>query len=55
MLDTSARLLRLLALLQARQFWPGRELAERLEVTERTVRRDIDRLRSLGYPVDART
>ncbi len=53
MLDTSARLLRLLALLQARQFWPGRELAERLEVTERTVRRDIDRLRSLGYPVDA--
>ncbi|MEZ4222003.1 MAG: YafY family protein [Polyangiaceae bacterium] len=53
MLDTSARLLRLLALLQARRFWPGSELAERLEVTERTVRRDVDRLRSLGYPVDA--
>lgn len=53
MLQTSARLLRLLALLQARRFWAGPELAERLEVTERTVRRDVDRLRSLGYPVDA--
>ncbi len=53
MLDTSARLLRLLALLQARRSWSGAELASRLEVTERTVRRDIDRLRSLGYPVDA--
>jgi predicted DNA-binding transcriptional regulator YafY len=51
-LDTSARLLRLLALLQARRFWTGSDLAERLEVTERTVRRDVDRLRSLGYPVD---
>ncbi len=53
MLQTSARLLRLLSLLQARRFWSGAELAERLEVTERTVRRDVDRLRSLGYPVDA--
>ncbi len=53
MLDTSARLLRLLALLQARRSWSGAELAARLRVTERTVRRDVDRLRSLGYPVDA--
>ncbi|MFW6052133.1 MAG: helix-turn-helix transcriptional regulator [Myxococcota bacterium] len=53
MLETSARLLRLLTLLQTRSYWPGAELAERLEVTERTVRRDIDRLRSLGYPVDS--
>jgi len=52
-LDTSARLLRLLSLLQARRFWPGAELAARLEVTPRTVRRDMDRLRSLGYPVRA--
>ncbi len=52
MLETSARLLRLLSLLQARRFWTGAELADRLEVTERTLRRDIDRLRSLGYPVD---
>lgn len=51
MLETSARLLRLLGLLQARSFWSGADLAERLEVTERTVRRDVDRLRSLGYPV----
>lgn len=51
MLQTSARLLRLLTLLQGRRFWSGAELAERLEVTERTVRRDVDRLRSLGYPV----
>ena len=49
--ETSARLLRLLALLQARGFWSGADLAERLEVTARTVRRDVDRLRSLGYPV----
>src|SRR5262245_13987518 len=53
MLPTSARLLRLLSLLQARRFWTGAELAERLEVTERTVRRDVDRLRALGYPVNA--
>jgi predicted DNA-binding transcriptional regulator YafY len=50
---TSARLLRLLSLLQARPRWSGPELAERLEVTTRTVRRDVDRLRGLGYPVDA--
>ena len=55
MLDTSARLLRLLALLQARRFWSGADLASRLEVTERTVRRDVDRLRSLGYPVQSST
>jgi predicted DNA-binding transcriptional regulator YafY len=52
-LPTSARLLRLLSLLQARRFWTGAELAERLEITERTVRRDVDRLRTLGYPVNA--
>jgi predicted DNA-binding transcriptional regulator YafY len=52
-LDTSARLLRLLALLQTRRDWAGAELAERLGVTARTVRRDVDRLRSLGYPVHA--
>ncbi len=51
MLETSARLLRLLSMLQARRSWPGLELAERLEVTDRTLRRDIERLRSLGYPV----
>lgn len=53
MLDTSARLLRLLSLLQGRRFWTGAELAERLEVTPRTVRRDMDRLRTLGYPVSS--
>src|SRR5262245_29117896 len=51
MLQTSARLLRLLTILQARRFWSGAELSERLEVTDRTLRRDVDRLRSLGYPV----
>jgi predicted DNA-binding transcriptional regulator YafY len=51
MLVTSARLLRLLSLLQARESWTGPDLSERLEVTDRTLRRDIDRLRSLGYPV----
>ncbi|HEX4448529.1 MAG TPA: YafY family protein [Polyangiaceae bacterium] len=51
MLLTSARLLRLLSMLQAREFWSGPDLAGRLEVTERTLRRDMDRLRSLGYPV----
>lgn len=50
---TSSRLLTLLSLLQARRDWPGATLAERLEVTPRTVRRDIDRLRGLGYPVRA--
>ena len=53
MSDTSARLLRLLSLLQARRDWPGDALAERLEVSARTVRRDVDRLRGLGYPVRA--
>lgn len=53
MLDTSARLLRLLTSLQSRRHWPGNELAERLEVTPRTLRRDVDRLRSLGYTIDA--
>ncbi|KAB8163788.1 WYL domain-containing protein [Streptomyces sp. 3MP-14] len=53
MLETSARLLRLLSLLQTPREWSGPELAERLQVTTRTVRNDIDRLRRLGYPVDA--
>jgi predicted DNA-binding transcriptional regulator YafY len=53
MLDTSARLLRLLSLLQTRKDWSGADLAARLGITTRTVRRDIDRLRELGYPVDA--
>ncbi|WCH95509.1 YafY family protein [Streptomyces moderatus] len=53
MLDTSARLLRLLSLLQAHRDWSGAELADRLGVTPRTVRRDVDRLRELGYPVNA--
>lgn len=52
-MDTSARLLKLLSLLQARPMWTGPELSERLEVTDRTLRRDIARLRSLGYPVEA--
>jgi predicted DNA-binding transcriptional regulator YafY len=51
MLRTSERLLRLLTLLQARRLWTSAALAERLGVTERTVRRDVDRLRNLGYPV----
>ncbi|HZO34324.1 MAG TPA: WYL domain-containing protein [Gaiellaceae bacterium] len=53
MLSTSARLLKLLSLLQSRRSWAGAELAERLEVDVRTVRRDVDRLRRLGYPVRA--
>jgi len=53
MLETSARLLRLLSFLQSRRDWTGTELAGRLGVGLRTVRRDIDRLRDLGYPVDA--
>ncbi|WP_371778670.1 helix-turn-helix transcriptional regulator [Streptosporangium subroseum] len=53
MLETSARLLRLLSLLETRRDWTGTQLAERLGVTTRTVRNDIERLRSLGYPVDA--
>jgi len=46
-------MLRLLSLLQTHRFWPGGDLATRLEVSERTLRRDVDRLRELGYPVDA--
>ena len=51
MVQTSARLLRLLALFQAQRYWSGEALARRLEITSRTLRRDVDRLRSLGYPV----
>ena len=54
MLETSARLLRLLSLLQARRDWTSAELADRLGVTTRTIRNDVDRLRGLGYPVEAR-
>ncbi|MEV6647852.1 WYL domain-containing protein [Amycolatopsis sp. NPDC051371] len=50
---TSGRLLSLLSLLQVRRDWPGEQLARRLGVSERTVRRDVDRLRELGYPVHA--
>ncbi|CAM3350925.1 helix-turn-helix transcriptional regulator [Stackebrandtia soli] len=53
MLPTHARLLRLLSLLQTPREWAGPELAARLDVTPRTIRRDVDRLRELGYPVDA--
>ncbi|MFI6499892.1 helix-turn-helix transcriptional regulator [Nonomuraea typhae] len=53
--DLPARLLRLLSLLQTRRAWQGAELAERLGVTLRTVRRDVDRLRHLGYPVQGTT
>jgi predicted DNA-binding transcriptional regulator YafY len=54
MLETSARLLELLSLLQLKRDWTSAELAGRLEVSTRTVRADIGKLRSLGYPVDAR-
>lgn len=53
MADTTHRVLRLLGLLEARSTWSAEELAERLGVTERTVRRDVNRLRELGYPVCA--
>jgi predicted DNA-binding transcriptional regulator YafY len=53
MSGTSERLLSLLSLLQARRDWPGQVLAERLAVSPRTVRRDVDRLRELGYPIAA--
>lgn len=49
------RMLRLLSLLQSRREWSGRELSDRLGVTERTVRRDVERLRSLDYPVTGTT
>ena len=52
-MTSTARLLRLLSLLQMRRDWPGSLLAERLEVTPRTVRRDVDRLRELGYSIRA--
>src|SRR4051812_18201603 len=55
MSETSSRLLQLLSLLQARRDWPGGELADRLEVSGRTIRRDIERLRALGYPVESLT
>ncbi|MFJ3516393.1 MULTISPECIES: helix-turn-helix transcriptional regulator [unclassified Streptomyces] len=53
MTDTPARLLSLLSLLQTPREWPGSELAQRLRVSARTIRRDIERLRELGYPVEA--
>jgi predicted DNA-binding transcriptional regulator YafY len=53
MIETSARLLALLSLLQMRREWTGTELADRLEVGPRTIRRDMDKLRSLGYPIEA--
>src|SRR5690348_6728252 len=53
MANTSSRALRLLSLLQNHRFWPGAELAERLGVSPHTLRRDVDRLRDLGYPVTA--
>ncbi|GAA0448053.1 DeoR family transcriptional regulator [Paractinoplanes deccanensis] len=52
-MDTTERVLTLLGLLQQRRVWTGPELAERLGVTSRTVRRDVERLRTLGYPVNA--
>jgi predicted DNA-binding transcriptional regulator YafY len=55
MADTSARLLRLLSLLQSRRDWTSAELAGRLGVATRTVRKDVERLRGLGYPVGARS
>lgn len=53
MADTSARILRLLSLLQARSDWPGAALADRLGISVRTLRRDVETLRDLGYPVEA--
>lgn len=53
MIETSARLLQALSLLQLKREWTGPMLAERMGVTERTVRRDIEKLRSLGYPINA--
>ena len=53
MSSPSLRMMRLLSLLQTHRYWPGAELADRLEVSLRTLRRDVDRLRELGYPVEA--
>jgi predicted DNA-binding transcriptional regulator YafY len=53
MADPTSRMLKLLSLLQTHRHWAGPELADRLAVSERTLRRDVDRLRELGYPVDA--
>lgn len=53
MATTTARLLQLLGLLQAQAVWTGEDLADRLGVTTRSVRRDVDRLRELGYPVQS--
>jgi len=53
MASTGSRALQLLSLLQTHRYWPGHELAERLGVSPRTLRRDVERLRDLGYPVDA--
>src|SRR3954447_10472067 len=55
MSQTSSRLLELLALLQGRRDWTGAELADRTDVTRRTIRRDVERLRDLGYPVESLT
>jgi predicted DNA-binding transcriptional regulator YafY len=55
MSETSSRLLEMLSLLQGRRDWPGSELADRLEVSGRTIRRDVERLRRLGYPVESLT
>src|SRR5690349_15986299 len=55
MSETSSRLLEMLSLLQGRRDWPGSELAGRLEVSGRTIRRDVERLRQLGYPVESLT
>src|SRR5207245_11114048 len=53
--EASSRLWERLCLVQGRRAWPGNELAERLEVSGRTVRRDMERLRQLGYPVESAT
>jgi predicted DNA-binding transcriptional regulator YafY len=55
MSETSSRLLELLSLLQARRDWTGEELSRRLDVSGRTIRRDVERLRGLGYPVESLT
>jgi predicted DNA-binding transcriptional regulator YafY len=53
MANTSSRTLRLLSLLQTRRYWPGEELARQLQISPRTLRRDVGRLRELGYPIQA--